>query len=87
LQPEYLKRLVGRYALTTEIVLSVTVENGRLFVQEDDEPKQEYRPESPVDFYSTSSSDQCTFQLTGEGPAQVLVLHIDGKDVELKRLP
>ena len=49
--------------------------------------KKEYRAESPQDFYSTSSSDECTFNLTGDGPAQAIVLHIDGKDVELKRLP
>jgi len=87
LSPEDLNRLVGRYALSADIVLSVTVESGRLFIQENDEPKQEYGAESPQDFYSTSSSDECTFKLTGDGPAQALVLHIDGKDVELKRLP
>jgi CubicO group peptidase (beta-lactamase class C family) len=87
LSPEDLNRLVGRYALSADIVLSVTVESGRLFIQENDEPKQEYRAESPQDFYSTSSSDGCTFKLTGDGPAQALVLHIDEKDVELKRLP
>jgi hypothetical protein len=54
--------------------------------EENDEPKQEYLAESAVDFYSTSSSDECTFQLPAEGPAQALVLHADGRDVELKRL-
>ena len=87
LSPEKLNRVVGRYALSADIVLSVTVENGRLFIQENDEPKQEYRAESPRDFYSTSSTDECTFKMTGNAPAQTLVLHLDGKDVELKRLP
>jgi hypothetical protein len=66
--------------------LTVTVENGRLFIQENDEPKQEYLAESAVYFYSTSSSDECTFQLPAEGPAQALVLQLNGRDVELKRL-
>jgi len=87
LAPEDLDRLVGRYALSADVVLSVTVESGRLFIQENDEPKQEYRADSPEDFYSISSSDECTFKLMGKDPAQALILHLDGKDLELKRLP
>jgi CubicO group peptidase (beta-lactamase class C family) len=82
-----LNRVVGRYALPPDVVLSVTVENGRLFVQENDEPKQELLAESPNDFYSASSSDECTFKPANESPVQVMVLHLEGKDVELKRLP
>ena len=81
-----LNRLVGRYGLPPDVVLSVTVENGRLFVQENDEPKQELLADSPQDFYSTTSSDECTFTPADGGPAQVLVLHLGSKDVELKRL-
>jgi len=81
-----LNRLVGRYALPPDVVLSVTVENGRLFVQENDEPKQELLPESFQDFYSAISSDECSFKPAGEGPAQVMVLHLGGRDVELKRV-
>ncbi len=87
LTPAQLNRLVGRYALPPDVILSVTVENGRLFIQENDEPKQEFLPESAQDFYSANSSDECSFKLADEGPAQVMVLHLGGKDVELKRLP
>ena len=87
LTPAQLNRLVGRYALTPDVVLSVTVENGSVFIQENDGPKQEFLPESPEDFYSASSSDECSFKLADEGPARVMVLHLGGKDVELKRLP
>lgn len=82
-----LNRVAGRYALPPDVVLSVTVENGRLFVQENDEPKQEFLAESPNDFYSASSTDECTFKPANESPVQVMVLHLEGKDVELKRLP
>ena len=81
-----LNRLVGRYALPPDVVLSVTLENGRLFVQENDEPKQELLPESQQDFYSANSSDEYSFQPADEGPARVLVLHLGSKDVELKRV-
>jgi CubicO group peptidase (beta-lactamase class C family) len=87
LTPAQLQRLVGRYGLPPDVVLSVTVEDGRLFIQENDEAKQELLPESPLDFYSANSSDECSFQPAGEGLAQVLVLHLVGKDIELKRLP
>jgi CubicO group peptidase (beta-lactamase class C family) len=86
LAPEQLSRLVGRYALGRDVILSVTMDNGHLYVQENDEPKQELLPESPQDFYSATSSDECTFKPAGSGPAQFLVLHLDGKDVELKRV-
>ncbi|MBV9154694.1 MAG: serine hydrolase, partial [Acidobacteriaceae bacterium] len=85
LTSDQLNRLTGRYALSAGIVLAVTVENGHLYVQENDEPRQEIVPESPQDFYSTSSSDEYSFRLLSEGPAEALVLHLAGKDVELKR--
>lgn len=87
LTPDQLSRVVGRYALTADIVLTVTVENGQLFIRENDEPKQEYLAESPNDFYSTTSTDECTFKPEA-GPAQVLVLHLDnGQNPELRRVP
>jgi CubicO group peptidase (beta-lactamase class C family) len=87
LTPGQLSRLAGRYELPPDVILSVTVENGHLFVQENDEPKQEFLPESPHDFYSTNSTDECSFKPADDSPAQVLVLHLGGKDIELKRLP
>ena len=76
LTADQLNRLAGKYTLTADIVLTVTVENGRLFVRGNDEEKQEYLAESPNDFYSASSTDECSFK-PETGPAQVLVLHLD----------
>jgi CubicO group peptidase (beta-lactamase class C family) len=87
LTPEQLNRVVGRYGLSPDLVLSVTLENGRLFIQENSEEKQELLPEGPADFYSAVSSDEVTFKLEGGGPATALVLHLGGKDLEVKRLP
>jgi len=87
LTADQLNRLAGKYALTADIVLTVTAENGRLFVRENNEEKQEYLAESPNDFYSTTSTDECSFK-PETGPAQVLVLHLDnGQNPELKRVP
>lgn len=82
-----LSRLAGKYALSDEVAVTVTVENGHFFLQETGQPKQQYLPESPNDFYSTSSSDECTFGPAGPDPAQVLVIHLEGRDLELKRIP
>jgi hypothetical protein len=86
LSPDQLKRLSGRYALSPEVMLAVTLESGHLYVQENDEPRQELLAESPLDFYSANSSDECSFKLSNDGAAQSLVLHLGGKDVELKRV-
>jgi hypothetical protein len=68
-------------------VLTVIVENGHLYIRENDEEKQEYLAESPNDFYSATSTDECSFK-PETGQAQVLVLHLDnGQNPELKRVP
>lgn len=85
LAPEQLSRLVGRYTLGTDAVLAVTLENGHLYVQEGDEPKQELLAESSQDFYAPISGDEYSFK-PAEGVAQILVLHLEGKDLELKRV-
>ena len=85
LNSEQLNRLVGRYSYPPDVMLSVAIENGHLFIQENDEPRQEFLAESPQDFYSTTSTDECTFQ-PASGTAQILILHLGDKDFELKRL-
>jgi len=87
LTAEQLNRLAGKYALSADIILTVTIENGHLFIRENDEEKQEYLAESLNDFYSATSADECSF--TPEvGQAQVLILHLDnGQNPELKRVP
>jgi CubicO group peptidase (beta-lactamase class C family) len=87
LTAEQLNRLAGKYALSPDIILTVTVENRHLFIRENDEEKQEYLAEDPDDFYSTTSIDECSFK-PETGPAQALVLHLDnGQNPELKRVP
>ncbi len=82
-----LARFVGRYGLSSDEVITVTAQYGRIFFQENDEPKQQYFAESPQDFYSAVSSDEVTFAPADGNTAQVMVLHADGKDFRLNRLP
>lgn len=87
LTAEQLNRLAGKYVLSADVALTVTAENGHLYIEENDEPKQEYLAESPSDFYSTTSSDECSFK-PETGTAQMMVLHLDdGRNLELKRAP
>jgi CubicO group peptidase (beta-lactamase class C family) len=85
LTSEQLNRLVGRYSYPPDVILSVTIENGHLFIQENDEPRQEFLAESSQDFYSTTSTDEYTFK-PPSGTAQILILHLGDKDLEFKRL-
>ena len=87
LTPAQLQRFVGRYGVSSDEVLSVTLENGRLFAQENDEPKQELQADGQQDFYSTTSSDEISFAGPDDGTAQVLVVHLDdGRNIALKRI-
>ena len=86
LTSEQLKKFAGKYALSPQVILTVTEESGRLFVQENDEPKQELLASGPLDFYSATSSDECSF-----GPAEgsrvgEMILHADGREIRLKRM-
>ena len=81
-----LDRYVGRYGVPPDIILTVRREGDHLSVQENDEPKQELMPESEIDFYSTSSDDTTTFQIDSQGTVTAMILHVDGKDIPVKRI-
>jgi CubicO group peptidase (beta-lactamase class C family) len=81
-----LDRYVGRYAIPPSIMLIVHREGDHLTVQENDEPKQDLMPESETEFFSTSSNDTMTFQVDAAGRVTMMILHVDGKDVPVKRV-
>lgn len=77
---------VGRYGLNPSLVLTVRREADHLSVQENDEPKQQLMPESEVDFFSTSSDDTITFVKDASGRVTGMTLHVDGRDVPVKKI-
>lgn len=81
-----LDRYVGRYVIPPSIILTIRREGDHLSVQENDEPKQDLMPESETDFFSTTSDDTMTFQVDSLGRATVMILHVDGKDIPIKRM-
>ena len=65
--------------------MTVVAAAGRLYMQENDEPKQEILADSPVDFYSTASTDELTFEPAEGDKARTMILHVDGKDMRATR--
>ena len=81
-----LDRYVGRYGEPPNLILTIRREGDHLSIQENDEPKQELFAESERKFFSKLNDDELTFQIDNQGRATVLVLHVDGKDVPIKRI-
>lgn len=83
--PAVLDMYVGRYG-EPHLVLTVRRDEDHLSVQENDEPKQEIFPERQSDFFSKSSDDVITFQFDSQTHAITMILHVNGKDIPIKRL-
>jgi CubicO group peptidase (beta-lactamase class C family) len=81
-----LDRYVGRYGEPPSLILKITREGNHLFIQENDEPKQELGAESETRFFSKASDDELTFEVDDSGRVIRMVLHIDGRDIPVKRL-
>jgi CubicO group peptidase (beta-lactamase class C family) len=81
-----LDRYIGRYGRLPDLVLTIRREDGHLSLEENEEAKQELLPESVSDFYSTSSDDTCTFEVDRQGRATGMILHVDGRDIPIKRI-
>jgi CubicO group peptidase (beta-lactamase class C family) len=81
-----LERYVGRYGEPPNLILTIRREGDHLSIQENDEPKQELFGESESKFFSRASGDEFTFQLDNQGRATAMILHLDGKDLPIKRI-
>lgn len=69
-----------------EIALAVTRDGDRIFVRENDAPKQELGAESERDFFSETSDDEYSFEFDKQGRASMMILHADGKDIRITRV-
>jgi CubicO group peptidase (beta-lactamase class C family) len=81
-----LDRYVGRYGEPPNLILTIRREGDHLSIQENDEPKQELFAESESKFFSKLNDDELTFQVDTQGRATAMVLHVDGKDIPIKRI-
>lgn len=82
-----LENYVGRYELAPNFVLTVTLEDGRLFAQATDQEKAELFAESTTQFFYKIVDAQITFKPDASGRATDLTLHQMGREFPAKRLP
>jgi CubicO group peptidase (beta-lactamase class C family) len=86
LDPKLLDRLAGRYAVSPDLVLTVTRKGGRLVMQENQEAAGELFPEAELRFFSKTSDDVVTFELDSQGRVARLVIHTGGRSISVKRI-
>lgn len=84
--PALLDKYAGRYGEPPNLILTIRREGDHLSIQENDEPGQELLPEGEKDFFSTTSDDALTFELDSQGTTTGMVLHVDGRDIPVKRI-
>jgi CubicO group peptidase (beta-lactamase class C family) len=84
--PKVLDRYVGRYGEPPKLILTITREGDHLIIQENDGPKQELFAESENKFFSKLNDDALTFQVDNQGRGTAIILHVDGKDITIKRI-
>lgn len=85
-QPELLERLIGRYQLTPQIVVTVTRDGGRLFIQLTGQPAVEFFAESPTAFFAKIVDAQIVFETTAPDSARAFVLHQNGREQRATRI-
>ncbi len=78
LAPEVLDRYVGKYQLAPTFAITVTRENGRLFIQATAQPKLEVFPSAEREFFLKVVEAQITFEINTDGKVTGLVLHQNG---------
>lgn len=89
LPPEALAKYAGVYAMDTsaEFKLTVTAENGALFVQATGQGKAPVYAEAEGEFFYRIVDAQLSFKPSADGKPAYVVLHQNGADQRATRLP
>ena len=86
IDPALLGRYAGRYQLATDRILTVSAEQGRLFVDITDQPRFEVYPESDTTFFWTVAAAQITFVTGSDGRVTHAIMHQSGRNLPMSRL-
>ena len=86
LKPEVLERYVGRYQVTPEMILEVTLEGSRLMTQATGQQKLEVFAESETAFFLKAFDAQLTFGTDADGSVTHVTLHQNGEDRRAPRI-
>ena len=86
LDPHRFKRCTGFYRHPAGLIMAVTLEGDRFFLQLTGQPKVELFAESESGFFLKVVPAQLTFSLSGNGPAEALTLHQGGHEALATRI-
>jgi CubicO group peptidase (beta-lactamase class C family) len=86
IDPAINEAYVGRYQIRPGLILEVTTEEGRLFVQATGQEKFEIYPESKTEFFLKVVDAQITFVIDDNGAVTGLILHQAGRDIPAPKL-
>ena len=67
-------------------MITVTRVGSQLFLEDPDDPRDEYYPESNQDFFSKTADGQITFKTNRQGRATEFVFHGNGTTKRYKRI-
>jgi hypothetical protein len=81
-----LEKYVGKYQLTPQLVLSVTLENGKLLAQVSTQPKLELFAESETAFFFKTVNAQVTFVVSAQGEVTGLVFRQGGSEIPAQKI-
>ncbi len=84
--PKLFDGYAGNYQLAPNVILTVTRDGNRFFVQLTGQPKFEIFPESDRDYFLKVVDAQVTFVTDSNGHATELILHQGGADQHAKRI-
>lgn len=85
LDAKILRQYTGKYELQPGFILTVTLENDRLFTQATGQQKVEIFPESETGFFLKVVDAQITFTKDKDGKVTGLTLHQGGRDLPAKK--
>lgn len=84
--PNTLSQYAGQYELAPNFVITVTVENGKLYGQATGQQRFELEPAGPINFKIPVVGAEVTFVKGDNGKISALILDQGGRKMEAKRL-
>jgi CubicO group peptidase (beta-lactamase class C family) len=81
-----LEKYVGQYQLTPQLVMKVTLEDGKLLAQISTQPKLELFAESETVFFFKVVNAQVTFVVNAQGEVTGVVFRQGGSDIPAKKI-
>jgi CubicO group peptidase (beta-lactamase class C family) len=86
--PAIYEKYVGSYQVTPDIVITVTTEEGHLFVQAPDQPKFEVFPKSEIEFLAdvAGTSIQLQFQVGTDGKVTGVTVFQGDQEIQAEKV-